>query len=259
MAVMSQEKRAEVERMLEDVADERLKAQLTKALNYVGDLPRRLIVTNGIAKAREGGYGELALKLAWLAYEQNPEDADFLLELCNSLGQPQEVVNEIIKFTERVERDSVPQDKREKLVVVLAGGYRKVGRLAQSIQILEQSGTGQAQGIELLAELYYEIGEPRKAIDVVYERLRHTGKLSRDMAFWLVKSFDALGNYSQALEMLRVFKNDPMTRAVYEETQKKLGLVPDSEKVAEKVDTVSRGSIGGIIKEQLRREGKLSG
>ena len=256
---MSQEQRAEVERMLEDVADERLKAQLTKALNYVGDPPRRLIVANGIAKARDGGYGELALKLAWLAYEQNLEDPDFLLELCNSLGRPQQVINEITKFTERVERDSVPQDKREKLVVALAGGYKKMGRLAQSIQILEQSGTGQAQGVELLAELYYEIGEPRKAIDVVYERLRHTGKLSKDMAFWLAKSFDTLGNYSQALDTLRVFKNDPVTGAVYEETQRKLGLIPDSEKIAEEVDTVSRGSIGGIIKGQFRKEGKLSG
>jgi len=256
---MSQEQRAEVERMLEDVADEGLKAQITKALNYIGDHPRRLIVTNGIAKARDGGYGELALKLARLAYEQNPEDADFLLELCNSLGQPQEVVNEITKFTERVERDSIPQDKREKLVVALAGGYKEMGRLAQSIQILEQSGTGQAQDVELLAELYYESGEPRKAIDVVYERLRHTGKLSRDMAFWLAKSLDTLENYSQVLDTLRVFKNDPVTRAVYEETQRKLGLVPDSEKVAEKVDTVSRGSIGGMIKEQIRREGELSG
>ncbi len=255
---MSQEQRAEVERMLENVVDEKLKTQITKALNYVGDLPRRLIVTNGIARAREGGYGELALKLARLAYEQNLEDADFLLELCNSVGQPQEVVNEIIKFTGRVERDSVPQDKREKLVVALASGYKKMGRLAQGIQILEQSGTGQAQGIELLAELYYESGEPRKTIDVVCERLRNTGKLSKDMALWLAKSFDALGNYSQALDMLRIFKNDPITRAVYEETQRKLGLVPDSEKVVEKVDTVSRGSIGGMIKEQLRKEGKLS-
>ncbi len=256
---MSQEKRAEVERMLADVGDDRLQAQVTKALNYMGDPPRRLIVTHGIAMARESGYTELALLLARLAYEQDPDAPDFLLELCNSLGQPQEIVNEINKFTERVDRDSVPQDKREKLVVVLASGYKEMGRLIEGIQVLEQSGTGLAQGIELLAELYYESGEPRKTMDVVYERLRHTGKLSRDMAFWLAKSFDILGNYSQALEMLRVFRNDPMTRAVYEEIQRKLGLVPDSDKVAEKVDTVSRGSIGGMIKEQFRREGKLSG
>jgi tetratricopeptide (TPR) repeat protein len=256
---MSQEKRAEVERILADVGDDRLKSQMTKALNYIGDPPRRLIVTHGIAKAREGGYTELALKLARLAYEQDPDDPDFLLEMCNSLGQPQEIVHEINKFIERVDRDLVPQDKREKLVVALASGYKEIGRLIEGIQVLEQSGTRLAQGIELLAELYYESGEPRKTIDVVYERLRHTGKLSKDMAFWLAKSFDILGNYSQALDVLRVFRNDPMTRAVYEETQKKLGLVPDSDKVAEKVDTVSRGSIGGMIKEQFRREGKLSG
>jgi tetratricopeptide (TPR) repeat protein len=245
--------------MLADVDDDRLKSQMTKALNYIGDPPRRLIVTNGIARAREGGYTELALKLARLAYEQDPDAPDFLLELCNSLGQPQEIVHEINKFIERVDRDLVPQDKIEKLVVALAGGYKEMGRLAEGIQLLERSGTRLAQGIELLAQLYYESGEPRKAIDVVYERLRLTGKLSKDMAFWLARSFDTLGNYSQALEKLRVFRNDPMTRAVYEETQKKLGLVPDSDKVAEKVDTVSRGSIGGMIKEQFRREGKLSG
>jgi len=217
--------------MVAGVDDEELRAHVAKALRYLGDASRRLIVGNGIARARQGGYGELALNLARLAHEEEPDDPDFLIELCNSLGQPHEVVDEITRFTERVDRDSVPREKREKLVVALAAGYRDMGRVPEGIQVLEESRPGLASGVELLAQLYYESGEPRKAIDVVYQRLKESWKLSQGMALWLERSLDAVGDYSPALAVLGAYKRDPVVRALYEDVQRKMGLVPDSEKV----------------------------
>jgi hypothetical protein len=229
--MVSQNRKAEVERMVAGVDDEEVKAHIVKALQYLGDASRRLIVANGIARARQGGYGELALNLARLAHELEPDDPDFLIQLCNSLGQPREVVDEITRFTERVDRDSVPQEKREKLVVALAAGYRDMGRVSEGIQVLEESRPGLASGVELLAQLYYESGEPRKAIDVVYQRLKESWKLSQGMALWLERSLDAVGDYSPALDVLGAYGRDPVVRALYEDVQRKMGLVPDSEKV----------------------------
>ncbi|MBE0415844.1 MAG: hypothetical protein IBX36_04810 [Dehalococcoidia bacterium] len=227
---MNQESRkAEIEGMLEGIEDEKVKAQVTKALNYIGDPSRRLIVTYGSARSRESGYKELALKLAQFAYEQNPEDPYFLLELCNCLGQPQEVVNEIEQYSQRVDLNSLPGDQRAKVIVTLADGYKGAGKISESIQTLEESKTELARGIELLAELYYQTGQPQKAIDLLYERLKWMGKLSQDMAFWMAKSFDTLGDYSQALEKLEKFKDDASIKPIYNEARRKLGLPVESE------------------------------
>lgn len=221
--------RAEVERMLDGVADEKARARAKKALGYVGDRSRRLIVTNGIAGLREAGYREPALRLARLACETGHADADLLLELCACLEGPGQVVDEIERFVERVDRDSVPRDGRERLAVALAAAYRAVGRLSEGLQVLKESVIGSARGIEVMAALYFETGEPRKAVDVLYERLRQTGGLTPDMGCWLAASIDRLGNHFQALDMLRIYANDPVVRGVYEGVQRKLGLVPDGE------------------------------
>ncbi len=226
---MNQEQQAEFEKMVEGIADEKVKTHVSKALKYIGDAPRHLIVANGIAKAREGGYGELALKLAQLAYQQSPEDPCFLLELCNSFGQPEEVVNEIKKFGERVVLHSLPQDQREKILVTLAGGYKDMGKMSESIQILEESKAELARAIELLAEQYYQTGELQKTIDLLYERIKYVGKLSQEMAFWLAKSFDTLGNYSEAMDILAQFQDDPIISPIYEKARKQLGLAVEEE------------------------------
>ncbi len=221
---MNQQQQAEIEKMVENIVDEKVKMQVAKALNYIGDASRHLIVTNGIAKAREGGYGELALKLAQLVYQQSPEDPYFLLELCNCLGQSQAVINEIEQYRQRVDLNSLPGDQRAKVIVTLATGYKEIGKISESIQILEESKTELARGIELLAELYYQTGQPQKAIDLLYERLKWMGRLSEDMASWLAKSFDTLGNYSEALEMLEKFTDDALIKSIYDEADRKLKL-----------------------------------
>ncbi len=222
-AVMNQESRkAEIERMLDQVEDEKLKAQIIKGLKYLDDPARHLHVTYGISMSRAGGYEELALKFAQLAYEQNPEDCYFLLELCSSLRQPQEVVDAIEQFLGRVELHSLPKDQQAKMTVTLATGYREIGKVSESIKTLEESRGELARGTEILAELYYETGCPQKAIDLLFERLKYMGKLSDDMASCMGKSFDALDNYSEAVGMLAKFKDDEPIKSLHEKMEGKL-------------------------------------
>jgi tetratricopeptide (TPR) repeat protein len=135
-------------------------------------------------------------------------------------------VNEIEKFSERVGLNSLAQDQREKVVVTLATGYKEIGKVSESIQILEESKTELARGVELLAELYYQSGQTRKAVDLLYERLKYFGRLSEGMAFWLAKGFDTLGNYSEAFEMLEKFVDDPTVKPIYDKAREELGLPP---------------------------------
>ncbi|MDY6917117.1 MAG: hypothetical protein SVP26_04100 [Chloroflexota bacterium] len=245
--------RAGFERMLTAVADEKVRAQAAKALKHVGETSRHLIVANGIAALREAGYRELASRLARLACEASPVDADLLLELCACLEQPEQMAGEIEGFVERVDRDSVPPDRREALAVALAAAYRGSGRPGEALQVLRESVTSLARGIELMAALYCETGEPRKAIDVLYERLRQTGRLTPHMGRWLAKSFDEAGNYPQALDMLRVYVNDPVVKEVYEGVQRKLGLVPDSERTDRAPASEADHSVVGVLREYTRK------
>lgn len=240
-----------MEAMLRGVDDERLRLQVGKALGYLGDASRRLIVANGIARAREAGHKRLALELARLACGEDADDPDFLLELCNCLDQPQEVIDEITRFTGRVERESVQRDKRDRLLVALADAYRKKGMLSEGIELLEEARPGLAKAVELLAQLYLERGEPRKAIDVVYEWLRRTWRLSEGMAHRLLESLDAVGNHAQALDMLRGYRNDPVAAALYEELRRRLGLASDSDRVD--AVTGARGS-GSFLEHMVRDE-----
>ena len=254
VSVMRPSGKAEAEAMLQGVDDERLRLHIGKALDYLGDASRRLIVANGIARAREGGYGKLALELARLACRENPGDPGFLLELCNCLDDPQEVIDEITGLTGRVERESVERDKRDRLLVALADAYRRKGMLSEGIDLLEEARPGFVKGVELLAQLYFERGEPRKAIDVVYQWLRHTWRLSEGMRHWLVESLDAAGNHAQALEVLRAYRNDPVVAALYEELQRKLGLVSDSDRV----DAVTGARRSGMFPDYIVRGEKGS-
>lgn len=226
---MSEEQKAEIERMAESIVDEKLRGHVAKALRYLGDAPRHLIVANGIARAREGGCEELALKLARLAYEQSPDDPYFLLEMCNCLGRADEIVREIKAFAERVDVDSLPQDQRERIMVTLAEGYKDTGDTSASIKVLEELQSEMSRAVELLAEQYHQLGEPQKTIDLLYERIKYIGRLSESMSFWLAKSFETTGDYAQAMDILAQFQDDASVKPIYDRARKELGLVVEDE------------------------------
>lgn len=226
---MTEEQKAEIEKMAESIVDEKLRAHVGKAVRYVGDAARHLIVANGIARAREGGYDDLALKLARLAYEGSPDDPYFLLEMCNTLGRADEVVSEIKRFAERVDVDSLPQDQRERIMVTLAEGYKEIGDMPASIKVLEELQSELTRATELLAEQYHEMGEPQKTIDLLYERIKYIGRLSETMSYWLEKSFETTGDYAQAMDILALFQDDASVKPIYDRARKELGLVVEDE------------------------------
>ena len=226
---MSEGQKAEIESMVEGIADEKVKSHVAKAVKYVGDAGRRLIVVNGIVRAREGGHGELALKLARLACEQSPDDPFFLVELCYTLGDAQEVVDEINRYGERVSLDSLPQDQRERIVIALAEGYKGLGKTEESIQALEELQSELARAVELLAEQYYESGEPQKTIDLLDTRIKYVGRLTPAMAGWLTKSFDTTGDYSRAFDMLAQFDDNPEIKSLFDKARKEMGYVVEEE------------------------------
>jgi len=226
---MSEERKAEIERMAESIVDEKLRGHVAKAVRYIGDARRHLIVTNGIARAREGGYEDLALKLAKLAYEQSPDDPYFLLEMCNCLGRADEIVKEIKGFAERVDVDSLPQDQRERIMVTLAEGYKDIGDTSASIGVLEGLQSELSRAVELLAEQYHQIGEPQKTIDLLYERIKDIGRLSETMSFWLAKSFETTGDYAQAMDILAQFQDDSSVKPIYDRARRELGLAVEDE------------------------------
>ncbi len=226
---MSEEQKAEIEKMAEGIVDEKLKAHVGKALRYIGDPARHLIVANGIARARENGYEELALKLAKLAYKGSPEDPYFLLEMCSTLGRADEVVSEIKSFAERVDVDSLPQDQRERIMVTLAEAYKDAGDMPASTKVLEELQSELTRAVELLAEQYHEMGEPQKTIDLLYERIKYIGRLSETMSYWLAKSFETTGDYAQAVDILALFQDDVSVKPIYDKARKELGLVVEDE------------------------------
>lgn len=227
---MTQEReKAEIARMVEGIKDEKLKTQVKKALDFVDDPPRHLLVAYGIARARECGYRELALKLARLAYAQHPIDPYFLIELCDCLGQPREVISEIEIFNQRVGLDLLSKDQKQKVMVALAAAYKEMGETTKSIQILEEAEIELPRGIEMLAEQYHQTGQPEKAFGLLGKRLRYMGTLSQEMIIWLGKSFDALKNYAEAADMLAQFQESPVLKPLYDEVAKKAGIAPGSQ------------------------------
>lgn len=228
---MDQELMSEIEGMIDSVGDEGIRSHVAKAAKYVGDRSRRLIVANGIARAREGGYGELASRLAHLAHGESPDDPILLLEMCSSLGDPQQTVTEIEKYRERVDLDSLPQDQREKMAVALAEAYKNTGRVSESVQLLEGLNSELARAVELLAGQYFETGELQKTIDLLYERIKYVGRLTPEMASWMAKSFDALADYSQAYEKLAQFQDDPAVKPIFDKARAEMGFPVEDEVV----------------------------
>lgn len=221
---MDEELRSEIEGMIGSIANERARSHVAKALKYVGNASRRLIVANGVAKAREAGHDDLALKLARLAHEESPEDPFLLLEVCGSTGQPEEVVKEIEKYRERVGLDSLPLDEREKVTVALAEAYRDAGRKSDSVQLLEELNSELGRAVELLAGQYLEMGEPQKAVDLLYERLKYVGKLTPEMVSCMASGFDALGDYKQAFDKLAQFQEDAAVQPIFDKARAELGF-----------------------------------
>lgn len=180
----------EIKDMIVLVNDEEIKFKVDRALECMEDPPRHPIVTNAIARARKSGYAELALKLASLAYELNPDNPYFLVELCTNLsfmGRSNDIINKINEFLEKKNAESLPNIHRDAIMVTYAAALKGIGRYKEGIDVLEKLSSDRRNVLELLAEIYYINSEPQKTIKL----LQSIDPLSSKMVSLQKKALDS--------------------------------------------------------------------
>jgi len=205
-----------------DIENIHVRQQIFSALDSLGDPNRVSIVTNAIKEARRaerGKYWDLALELANLAYELDPTNPYFLQELCVILRvhkhESRSVTTKISDFLERADRGEfeVTQRSRDYLTVTLAHSYSSDGDVSRGIDILEKLYSRANNVLEALAELYHIHGEPEKTIEL----LKQQENLTVKMALWLGKSYTSLSQREKAREILEPFKDNNMTKSLYQQ------------------------------------------
>lgn len=171
--------------------DENVRFKIGKALECINDPPRHPIVTNAIANARKRNYPEIALKLANIAYESNPDNPYFLVELCTNLsfnGKSQDIIDKIGAFLARNNVELLPQAQRDAIMVTYASAFKGIGKPQEGIKVLEQLKSNKENVVELLSELYFINSEPKKIIKL----LAGINPLSPRMALWQGKALDSV-------------------------------------------------------------------
>lgn len=69
----------EINELLGSISDEKIRIKITNAMECVDDPPRHPIVTDAIKQARKNGYKEIALELAKIAYNKNPDNPSLVI------------------------------------------------------------------------------------------------------------------------------------------------------------------------------------
>lgn len=175
---------------IRSIPDEEIKFKIEKALDCLNDPPRAPIITNAISLARKSGYREIALKLANLAYETNPGNPFFLVELCTNLsfaGNSEEIIKKIDAFRLNNNIDDFPQSQRDAIMVTYAAALKGTGKFKEGIEVLERLNSDRRNVVELLAEMYYLNSEFQNAI-----KLLQTEPSTSKMQMLLNKSLDKI-------------------------------------------------------------------
>ncbi len=213
--------KGEIKNLLNSVDDEKLKDKIKKALTYIDDSARALIITFGIDLAKKNGHFNLSKALSELSINIQPENSILLLKYLDFLEDPEQIVEKIEGFLKNSKKASVSEDQLEKLNTNLAIAYKELNEYDKAIDILEKTDKEANLGIEVLSELYFKTEQTEKTIDYLFERLKFSGKLTPPMVKFMQNSFDKLKNYSDAADMLYKFKDDNSILPLFEYVKKK--------------------------------------
>jgi predicted nucleotide-binding protein len=212
----------EIRRLLTSIGDPEVKKGIQSALDCLEDPSRHPIVTAAITKASRGGFKEIALKLANLAYELYPENPIFLGLLCTNLslsGKHQDILDIIAEFRSRIELDSLPERPRDKLYIIYAAALKNLGRHKEGVAILENLKSDNKEIVEELSEQYYKNNEPEKTIEILKER----NSLTPNMAYWQAKALDSMGQTDDAIESLEPYHHIKKMATFLDELKQKTG------------------------------------
>ena len=210
-----------IQNIINNIDDEKLKEKINKALTYIDDPERALIITFGIDIARQNGHFDLAKTLSELSVNIQPENSILFLKYLDFLEDPEKIAEKIEYFLKNNNDIPIAGDQLEKLNTKLSIAYKELNQYDRAIEILEKTDKEATLGIEVLSELYFKTGQTEKTIDYLFERLKFSGKLTPVMVEFMQKSFDKLKNYSEAVDMLYKFKDDASILPVFEYVQKK--------------------------------------
>lgn len=159
---------------------------------------------------------QLACELGELALAKSPDSTFVLAELATALkfrGLNDQVIEKITDFDKRRPLVGLDPKDRDYLTVILATAYRGKGDSETGIRILEALNS-HAPGVrEALAELYYTVRRPDKAITL----LQDERSLTVSMALSLGKSLKALGRIDDAVMVISPFKDNPKMRRFFEQ------------------------------------------
>ena len=210
-----------IQNIINNIDDEKLKEKINKALTYIDDPERALIITFGIDIAKQNEHFDLAKTLSELSVNIQPENSILFLKYLDFLEDPEKIAEKIEYFLKNNNDIPIAGDQLEKLNTKLSIAYKELNQYDRAIEILEKTDKEATLGIEVLSELYFKTGQTEKTIDYLFERLKFSGKLTPVMVEFMQESFDKLKNYSDAVDMLYKFKDDASILPVFEYVKKK--------------------------------------
>lgn len=155
---------------------------------------------------------DLSIDVTRYIYVSDPQNYFYLQKLCEFLGfrkgHGDKIIKEIQDFFERVPKENLDQNTIDFLTVTLASAYASKGDNERAILELEAINSRSTRVLDNLARFNYYAGKPQKAIDL----LENEHELNEPMAFWLSKSYFAIGESQIALNLLEQFKNSDRVR-----------------------------------------------
>lgn len=210
----------EIKRMLESVENNDVRFKIERAIECLNDPPRHRIVTEAVALTRKNGFLDLSLSVANLAYEINPDNAYFLVELTRNLIWKRKTTEAIEKFKEylsRVDTNTLTQKEREMVVTSYASALKEKADFEKAIDIiLKNLSNENRQAIELLSDLYNLNDQPDKTVELLQKR----DKLSSTMAYNLAKALKSLNRPADALQVAEQHSTDNKIKKLLPELQR---------------------------------------
>lgn len=202
---------------IKNVDDSDVKGLFMLGVNALDNPSQKPIVTSSLQKIKNrikkrdypnrNQLLDLSIEFSVYIFESDSENYFYLQKLCEfyalKKGYEDKIISNIKDYFERVNPETLDQNTIDFLTITLASAYASKGDNSRAISELEAINSSSTKVLDNLARFYYYDRKPQKAIDL----LENESNLNEPMAFWLSKSYHAIGKTQNALNILSPFKN----------------------------------------------------
>ena len=202
---------------IKNIDDSDVKGLFMLGVNALDNPSQKPIVTGSLQKIKNhikkrdypkrNQLLDLSIEFCIYIFEEDPENNFYLQKRCEfyalKKGCEDKIISKINAFFERVKLKNLDQNTIDFLTITLASAYASKGDNGRAIAELEAINSSSTKVLDNLARFYLYDGKPQKAIDL----LENESNLNEPMAFWLSKSYHAIGKTQNALNVLSPFKN----------------------------------------------------